>query len=172
LRDDHSEHANEEGRTLPRGETGELLTRGYSVMLGYWGDPDKTAEAIDEDGWMHTGDLATIDNEGYCRIVGRLGETRLRGAVCKGTGGRCRSSAPSTPKPDTRNQGLRLPAVSAADVKFEPEAPAQLLRRAARLTSAKRFRRDADLGFRYFAGLQIAHAGPSGARRPRDAASE
>jgi fatty-acyl-CoA synthase len=79
LRDDHSEHANEEGRTLPRGETGELLTRGYSVMLGYWGDPDKTAEAIDEDGWMHTGDLATIDNEGYCRIVGRLKDIVIRG---------------------------------------------------------------------------------------------
>ncbi len=71
--------ANEEGRTLPRGKTGELLTRGYSVMLGYWGDPDKTAEAIDEDGWMHTGDLATIDNEGYCRIVGRLKDIVIRG---------------------------------------------------------------------------------------------
>jgi fatty-acyl-CoA synthase len=61
----------ETGRTLPRGETGEFCTRGYSVMLGYWEEPDKTAEAIDAAGWMHTGDLATMDDAGYLNIVGR-----------------------------------------------------------------------------------------------------
>ena len=68
-----------EGATLPRGETGELCTRGYSVMLGYWDDPEKTAEAIDADGWMHTGDLAVIDAEGYGNIVGRIKDMVLRG---------------------------------------------------------------------------------------------
>ncbi len=68
-----------EGRIAPRGEPGELLTRGYSVMLGYWGDEDKTREAIDNAGWMHTGDLATIDAEGYCNIVGRLKDMVIRG---------------------------------------------------------------------------------------------
>jgi len=56
-----------------------LLTRGYSVMLGYWGDEDKTREAIDGAGWMHTGDLATIDAQGYCNIVGRLKDMVIRG---------------------------------------------------------------------------------------------
>ena len=55
----------ETGEVLPRGETGEFYTRGYSVMLGYWEDPERTAEAIDADGWMHTGDLATMDDDGY-----------------------------------------------------------------------------------------------------------
>jgi fatty-acyl-CoA synthase len=68
-----------EGRIVPRGTPGELCTRGYSVMLGYWNDPDKTAEAIDRAGWMHTGDLATIDDEGYCNIVGRLKDMVIRG---------------------------------------------------------------------------------------------
>jgi fatty-acyl-CoA synthase len=68
-----------EGATLPVGEKGELCTRGYSVMQGYWDDAAKTAEAIDADGWMHTGDLATIDAEGYCNIVGRVKDMVIRG---------------------------------------------------------------------------------------------
>jgi fatty-acyl-CoA synthase len=67
------------GRVLPRGEAGELCTRGYSVMLGYWNDEARTAEAIDSAGWMHTGDLATIDDDGYCRIVGRIKDMVIRG---------------------------------------------------------------------------------------------
>jgi fatty-acyl-CoA synthase len=68
-----------EGRVVPRGEKGELLTRGYSVMLGYWNDEDKTREAIDAAGWMHTGDLATLDAQGYCNIVGRSKDMVIRG---------------------------------------------------------------------------------------------
>jgi len=68
-----------EGRIVPRGETGELLTRGYSVMLGYWGDEEKTREAIDAAGWMHTGDLAVLDADGYCNIVGRVKDMVIRG---------------------------------------------------------------------------------------------
>ena len=68
-----------EGRIVPRGETGEFCTRGYSVMLGYWDDEERTREAIDEAGWMHTGDLATIDDEGYCNIVGRIKDMVIRG---------------------------------------------------------------------------------------------
>jgi fatty-acyl-CoA synthase len=68
-----------EGRVVPRGTAGELLTRGYSVMLGYWDDEEKTREAIDMAGWMHTGDLATIDDEGYCNIVGRIKDMVIRG---------------------------------------------------------------------------------------------
>ncbi|HUI79034.1 MAG TPA: AMP-binding protein [Bryobacteraceae bacterium] len=67
------------GRVVPRGTPGELLTRGYSVMLGYWDDPEQTAQAIDQAGWMHTGDLATIDEEGYGNIVGRLKDMVIRG---------------------------------------------------------------------------------------------
>jgi fatty-acyl-CoA synthase len=67
------------GRIVPRGEPGELLTRGYSVMLGYWDDPQRTAEAVDAAGWMHTGDMATIDAEGYCNIVGRIKDMIIRG---------------------------------------------------------------------------------------------
>ncbi|GAB97872.1 fatty-acyl-CoA synthase [Kineosphaera limosa] len=63
----------------PRGVSGELCTRGYSVMLGYWESPEKTAEAIDADGWMHTGDLATMDDDGYCAIVGRIKDMVIRG---------------------------------------------------------------------------------------------
>jgi len=67
------------GNTVPRGVPGELCTRGYSVMLGYWGDPEKTAEAVDAEGWMHTGDLATLDEQGYCRITGRSKDMVIRG---------------------------------------------------------------------------------------------
>ena len=68
-----------EGRIVPRGVSGELCTRGYSVMLGYWGDEARTAQSIDEAGWMHTGDLATIDDAGYCAIVGRIKDLVIRG---------------------------------------------------------------------------------------------
>ncbi|MHC6225459.1 AMP-binding protein [Pseudomonas sp. X10] len=68
-----------EGRTVPRGEIGELCTRGYSVMLGYWNNPEATAASIDEDGWMHTGDLAVMDEQGYVRIVGRSKDMIIRG---------------------------------------------------------------------------------------------
>jgi fatty-acyl-CoA synthase len=68
-----------EGRIVPRGTPGELLTRGYSVMLGYWDDLEQTREAIDDAGWMHTGDLATLDAEGYCNIVGRIKDMVIRG---------------------------------------------------------------------------------------------
>ena len=67
-----------EGRTRPLGKAGELQTRGYLVMKGYWGDPGETAAAI-RDGWMHTGDLATLDADGYCRIVGRIKDMLIRG---------------------------------------------------------------------------------------------
>ncbi|MGW0355849.1 AMP-binding protein [Nocardia nova] len=67
------------GLTVPRGEAGELCTRGYSVMLGYWNDPDKTAEAIDAARWMHTGDLATMDDDGYVAITGRIKDMVIRG---------------------------------------------------------------------------------------------
>jgi fatty-acyl-CoA synthase len=68
-----------EGRVLPRGQAGELCTRGYSVMLGYWGDAERTAEVIDPARWMRTGDLATVDEEGYCNIVGRIKDMVIRG---------------------------------------------------------------------------------------------
>ncbi len=68
-----------EGRIVPRGVSGELCTRGYSVMLGYWDEPEKTADVLDDKGWMHTGDLATIDAEGYCNIVGRIKDMVIRG---------------------------------------------------------------------------------------------
>lgn len=67
------------GECVPRGEPGELLTRGYSVMQGYWNDPERTAEVIDADGWMHTGDLAIMDADGYLRIVGRIKDLVIRG---------------------------------------------------------------------------------------------
>jgi fatty-acyl-CoA synthase len=68
-----------DGRIVPRGVKGEFCTRGYSVMQGYWGDTEKTAEAIDDAGWMHTGDLATMDADGYCAIVGRIKDMVIRG---------------------------------------------------------------------------------------------
>jgi fatty-acyl-CoA synthase len=67
------------GRAIERGQPGELCTRGYSVMLGYWGEPERTAEAIDAARWMHTGDLATMDEDGYLNIVGRLKDLVIRG---------------------------------------------------------------------------------------------
>jgi fatty-acyl-CoA synthase len=67
------------GKLAPVGESGELCTRGYSVMRGYWEDPERTAEAIDPSGWMHSGDLAAIDQQGYCTIVGRLKDMLIRG---------------------------------------------------------------------------------------------
>jgi fatty-acyl-CoA synthase len=69
----------ETGHTVQRGEPGELLTRGYSVMLGYWEDPERTTEAIDAARWMHTGDLARMDDEGYVKIVGRSKDMIIRG---------------------------------------------------------------------------------------------
>jgi fatty-acyl-CoA synthase len=69
----------ENGNTLPRSKPGEMCTRGYSVMIGYWDDPEKTREAIDADGFMHTGDLGTIDAEGYGNIVGRIKDMVIRG---------------------------------------------------------------------------------------------
>ncbi|OKO73587.1 AMP-binding protein [Bradyrhizobium sp. AS23.2] len=68
-----------EGKIVARGERGELCTRGYSVMLGYWEEKEKTADVLDANGWMHTGDLATIDDEGYCNIVGRIKDLVIRG---------------------------------------------------------------------------------------------
>jgi fatty-acyl-CoA synthase len=68
-----------EGRVTPRGTPGELLTRGYSVMRGYWNEPERTREAIDAAGWMHSGDLAVIDAQGYCNIVGRVKDMIIRG---------------------------------------------------------------------------------------------
>ena len=68
-----------DGGTVPIGEQGEYCSRGYAVMLGYWDDPEKTAEAIDTDGWMHSGDLATMDENGYVRITGRIKDMIIRG---------------------------------------------------------------------------------------------
>ena len=68
-----------EGSIAPLGTPGEFCTRGYSVMLGYWDEPGKTAQAIDADGWMHTGDLAVMDDEGYVNIVGRIKDMIIRG---------------------------------------------------------------------------------------------
>lgn len=70
---------NEEGKIVPRGEIGELCTRGYSVMLGYWNNPDATKEALDSARWMHTGDLAVMDEDGYVKIVGRNKDMIIRG---------------------------------------------------------------------------------------------
>jgi fatty-acyl-CoA synthase len=67
------------GRIVPLGKSGELCTRGYCVMRGYWEDAERTSEAIDDAGWMHSGDLATIDEEGYCNIVGRVKDMLIRG---------------------------------------------------------------------------------------------
>ena len=67
------------GEAVPRGDVGELCARGYSVMLGYWGQDDKTAEAIDTDGWMHTGDLGVMDVDGYVNVTGRIKDLVIRG---------------------------------------------------------------------------------------------
>jgi fatty-acyl-CoA synthase len=69
----------ESGRVVPRGTQGELCTRGYSVMLGYWDQPDKTAEVIDQARWMHTGDIAVMDDDGYLSITGRIKDMVIRG---------------------------------------------------------------------------------------------
>jgi fatty-acyl-CoA synthase len=69
----------EDGRVVPRGVAGELWTRGYSVMRGYWGEPERTRDVLDAGGWMHTGDLAVIDEHGYCNIVGRVKDMIIRG---------------------------------------------------------------------------------------------
>jgi fatty-acyl-CoA synthase len=69
----------ETGRILPRGQAGEFCTRGYSVMRGYWRDAEKTRDAIDADGWMHTGDLAVMREDGYCNVVGRIKDLVIRG---------------------------------------------------------------------------------------------
>jgi fatty-acyl-CoA synthase len=69
----------ETGAIVERGAPGELCTRGYSVMLGYWNDPEKSAEAVDADGWMHTGDLAVMRADGYCNVVGRIKDMVIRG---------------------------------------------------------------------------------------------
>ena len=69
----------DDGLVVPAGIRGELCTRGYSVMLGYWGDDERTRESIDPAGWLHTGDLAVIDEEGYCDIVGRVKDMIIRG---------------------------------------------------------------------------------------------
>jgi len=74
-----SKVVDEQNRIVPRGQVGELCTRGYSVMLGYWNNPQATAEAIDNARWMHTGDLAIMDDEGYLRIIGRNKDMIIRG---------------------------------------------------------------------------------------------
>lgn len=68
-----------DGQTLKLGEQGEYCSRGYAVMLGYWDDPERTAEAVDAEGWMHSGDLATMDEKGYVRITGRIKDMIIRG---------------------------------------------------------------------------------------------
>jgi fatty-acyl-CoA synthase len=67
------------GRIVPHGEPGEFCARGYLVMRGYWNDPERTADSIDAAGWMHSGDLATLDGDGYVRIVGRIKDMVIRG---------------------------------------------------------------------------------------------
>lgn len=69
----------ESNRVVPIGEKGEICTRGYSVMQGYWNDPERTAETIDAGGWLHSGDLAVMDQDGYVQIVGRIKDMIIRG---------------------------------------------------------------------------------------------
>jgi fatty-acyl-CoA synthase len=69
----------EQGAPVPVGQQGELWTRGYSVMQGYWDEPEKSTEVLDPDGWMHTGDLATLDEDGFCKITGRVKDMIIRG---------------------------------------------------------------------------------------------
>jgi fatty-acyl-CoA synthase len=69
----------ETGETVNRGDQGEICARGYSVMVGYWNDPERTREAVDPDGWMHTGDLGTMDADGYVGITGRIKDMIIRG---------------------------------------------------------------------------------------------
>ena len=97
----------ETGEVLARGETGEFQTRGYSVMLGYWEDPERTAEAIDAEGWMHTGDQATMDDADYLKIVGRIKDMVIRGRrerlSARGRG------VPARPPRGARRPGRRRP---------------------------------------------------------------
>ena len=98
------------GRLAARGEPGELATRGYSVMLGYWNDPSATAEAIDAARWMHTGDLAVMGEDSYLSIVGRIKDMVIRGARTS-IRGRSRSSSTPTPTSSTfRLWGYRTTA--------------------------------------------------------------
>ena len=69
----------EDGRIVPVGERGDICTRGYAVMKGYWDDPDRTAETVDAEGWLHSGDLGVMDEEGYVQVVGRLKDMIIRG---------------------------------------------------------------------------------------------
>jgi fatty-acyl-CoA synthase len=69
----------ETGETVPVGETGDICARGYAVMKGYWDDPEKTAETVDAEGWLHSGDLGVMDEEGYVKVVGRLKDMIIRG---------------------------------------------------------------------------------------------
>jgi fatty-acyl-CoA synthase len=69
----------EDGRTVPIGQAGDICTRGYAVMRGYWNDPERTAETVDADGWLHSGDLGVMDPEGYVEVVGRLKDMIIRG---------------------------------------------------------------------------------------------
>ncbi len=69
----------DQGGVVPIGERGEICTRGYSVMKGYWGEPERTAETIDQDGWLHSGDLGIMDAEGFVQVVGRLKDMIIRG---------------------------------------------------------------------------------------------
>jgi fatty-acyl-CoA synthase len=84
----------EHGRVVPLGTPGELCTRGYGVMRGYFDDPAATARAIDRAGWMHTGDLAVLDAHGYCRIIGRVDEAARYGAASLPSGSAERAGAP------------------------------------------------------------------------------
>ncbi len=69
----------EDGRTVPVGEKGDICARGYAVMKGYWEDPERTAETVDAEGWLHSGDLGVMDDEGYVAVVGRLKDMIIRG---------------------------------------------------------------------------------------------
>src|SRR5271167_1175244 len=101
-----------EGRIVPPGQRGELLTRGYSVMRGYWDEPAATAAAIDEARFMHTGDLAIIDTEGYCNIVGRLKDMIIRGGE---TFIRARSRSSFTPtQPSQTSKHSAFPIIVTA----------------------------------------------------------
>ncbi len=90
------------GAPALRGQAGELCTRGYGVMLGYWNMPDLTAEAIDAARWMHTGDLAVMDPDGYLSIVGRIKDMVIRGGARTSIRARSRSSCTPTATSSTR----------------------------------------------------------------------
>lgn len=92
------------GDTVPRGASGELYVRGYSVMLGYWNQPDKTAETVDPDGWIHSGDLAVMDEEGYVALTGRIKDMVIRGGENIHRG---RSKSSSTPTPTSSTPSHR-----------------------------------------------------------------